>query len=90
MERWHGLLQSQQGSLVFEERRHGLQCLLGSDGAWLFDCLSWQAVYRRQVIPRGKLGSGFAKPVIHDDKRKSLLLGGPAVVTADNVDKFNF
>jgi len=34
--------------------------------------------------------SGFEKPVNFDDKTKILLLGDPAVFTAENVDKFNF
>jgi rhamnose transport system substrate-binding protein len=33
---------------------------------------------------------GFAKPVTYDQKTGILLLGDPAVFTADNVDKFNF
>ena len=33
---------------------------------------------------------GFAKPVTYDDKTKILLLGDPAIFTAQNVDQFNF
>jgi rhamnose transport system substrate-binding protein len=33
---------------------------------------------------------GFAKPVTYDDKTRILLLGDPAIFTAQNVDQFNF